>query len=439
MKPRCFIAMAFGKNDTDALYDHTIKPILSDLGIVPIRIDRIDFIGNIDEKIISELNKCDIVISDLTYARPSVYFEAGYAESRVPVIYTCRQDHLSKEQTDDPYGNLRVHFDVKMKNIVVWSDIDDEKFAQKLRRRLSKILQPIFTRIKKTKKLEKETERFSNLPIDTRLEKIVGICKRRLRRRGYSGPEVKSTALDKWYGKDKKRFSLNGSLHLKQRHSNLSPGWLGTKIVGEQLYVSSVHVTTSLTKSKLKKLWYDVIRYPVYDLSKASMLKKKSVTEVKEHWFLCSLKKVPWQRFTEAFSSFQPDQENKILRRNLSLHVPILELDNDKEFQLYRYKDYEDDDVACIRIKQTKNIYEKKVYSSSYSNDKEEIIFIFPKGAKRRECNMRSFPEMTDKSSWHHINSRKIRRTLCIHLFDDIKSEKKFTDIFSNLLKKLET
>jgi hypothetical protein len=32
--------------------------------------------------------------ADLRYARPSVYFEAGYAERSVPVIYTVRRDHF---------------------------------------------------------------------------------------------------------------------------------------------------------------------------------------------------------------------------------------------------------------------------------------------------------------------------------------------------------
>jgi hypothetical protein len=76
------------------------------------------------------------------YARPSVYFEAGFAQRKVPVIYTSRQDHL-KPQADDEFGNLRVHFDPLMRNIVPWSSSTDRHFAKKLTRRIKTVIAPI--------------------------------------------------------------------------------------------------------------------------------------------------------------------------------------------------------------------------------------------------------------------------------------------------------
>ena len=71
--------MAFDRPDTDALFA-VMKRALKPLGIVPRRVDRIEHNDNIDQKIISELTEAALVIADLTYARPSVYFEAGYAQ-----------------------------------------------------------------------------------------------------------------------------------------------------------------------------------------------------------------------------------------------------------------------------------------------------------------------------------------------------------------------
>lgn len=141
-KPNCFIAMRFGATDTDTIYLKYIEPTVRKLGLNPIRIDKIEHNENIDEKIITELNRTDIVIADLTYARPSVYYEAGYAERKVPVIYTCRRDHL------DPISPLRVdisrvHFDLEHKNIIDWLDILDNSFQSRLEGRIKHLIEII--------------------------------------------------------------------------------------------------------------------------------------------------------------------------------------------------------------------------------------------------------------------------------------------------------
>ena len=51
---RCFVAMAFDRPDTDAMFA-VIRRTLKPLGIVPRRVDRIEHNDNIDQKIISEL------------------------------------------------------------------------------------------------------------------------------------------------------------------------------------------------------------------------------------------------------------------------------------------------------------------------------------------------------------------------------------------------
>lgn len=131
-KPRCFVAMAFDRDDTDALYDTSIRPVLKQAGLVPVIINRRESNDDLNHQIIESLNTCDCCIADLTYTRPSVYFEAGYAQRSVPVTYTVRADHLGRAQPDE----LRVHFDLQMKPLIRWRSPDDAAFRLRLERRL---------------------------------------------------------------------------------------------------------------------------------------------------------------------------------------------------------------------------------------------------------------------------------------------------------------
>src|SRR2546428_14146756 len=118
------------------MYDCLIAPTLRNKRFSPLRVDRIEHNEDIDDKIISEIETCDFMVADLTFARPSVYFEAGYAQRQVPVIYTGRKDHLSG-RTNDQFGNFRVHFDLQMKNIIPWSSPRDKNFAKRLAKRVT--------------------------------------------------------------------------------------------------------------------------------------------------------------------------------------------------------------------------------------------------------------------------------------------------------------
>ena len=109
-KLRCFVAMAFGHNDTDAIFK-ILRKTLGPLGINAQRVDRIEHNDNIDTKIISEIETADLVIADLTYARPSVYFEAGYAQRAIPVIfmasglYSLKYYQIDAPGCDRPSGS----------------------------------------------------------------------------------------------------------------------------------------------------------------------------------------------------------------------------------------------------------------------------------------------------------------------------------------------
>ena len=100
-KPVCFIAMAFGREDTDLFYENLILPTLKKYNVTPIIINRRVSNDDINIQIIEQLERADFCIADLTYTRPSVYFEAGFAQRSIPVIYTVRKDHLLEGQPED--------------------------------------------------------------------------------------------------------------------------------------------------------------------------------------------------------------------------------------------------------------------------------------------------------------------------------------------------
>jgi hypothetical protein len=162
---KCFIAIAFDRGDTDSLYDKLIKPLLKRKKITPFRVDQSSRNDDIDDQILSELGKCDFVIADLTYARPSVYFEAGVAQGRpVPVIYTCRRDHF-KHRTDDHHGNFRVHFDLQMKPIIKWDIPPSISFSRQLTKRIGRILRPIIEKKRNEEQAREKATNFAKLSL----------------------------------------------------------------------------------------------------------------------------------------------------------------------------------------------------------------------------------------------------------------------------------
>ena len=170
---RCFIASAFDKEDIDAIYDNSIVPTLKGLNIFPQRVDKIDHNDDVDDKIMELMNTCDFCIADLTYARPSVYYEAGYFMGLgKPVIFTTRRDHF-RPNIDDKYGNFRVHFDLQMKNIIAWSSIKEIKtFSKRLKSRIELILKPIVNMRDEIMTKSLAEENFIKLSMNARIQLI---------------------------------------------------------------------------------------------------------------------------------------------------------------------------------------------------------------------------------------------------------------------------
>jgi hypothetical protein len=111
-----FVAMAFSA-DMSPAYDDGFRPTLYDLGFDPIRVDREEYLGRIDDFIVASLRKSALVVADFTRLRSGVFFEAGFALGLgIPVVWTCHVDWL---------GQLAEHFDTRQYNYLGWKDPAD--------------------------------------------------------------------------------------------------------------------------------------------------------------------------------------------------------------------------------------------------------------------------------------------------------------------------
>lgn len=82
-----------------------------------------------------------------------------------------------------------------------------------------------------------------------------------------------------------------------------NPGWLGTKLSGQELRTTFLHVTHSLSSKELPTLFHNLLQCPFYDIGPA--IKSKKIHRLIEHVFVCSIRKVPPSRVAAALPSFK--------------------------------------------------------------------------------------------------------------------------------------
>lgn len=274
------------------------------MNVNPIRVDRIEHLEDINNKIIAELHKCDFAVADLTYARPSVYFEAGFAQRMVPVVYTCRRDHISGK-ADDEYGNFRVHFDLQMKNIVPWSSPSDQEFARKLKKRIAHAVTPLVHSKLSQQSQQLMAQKFAALALKEKVRRTFGICVDLVKRSGYDGMEITFAELHEHFR------GVGRSLHrmeegLISRMEVLSPGWLGTKSIKGRQDAMMVHVVVTPTTRFLNELSTNLLDGPFYSVNPTS--KSGRLNQLVEHVLICSFQKVPLSRIQRGLSQFRFDR-----------------------------------------------------------------------------------------------------------------------------------
>ena len=123
-----FVAMWFIPKFND-LFTDTIAPALNNAGYTAFRVDRKDHVGKIDDEIAAEIKRSRFIVADFTGHRGGVYFEAGYAMGLgIPVIWTCRKNHMKK-----------LHFDIRQYNCLDWEMDKLDDFKDRLRWRIENV------------------------------------------------------------------------------------------------------------------------------------------------------------------------------------------------------------------------------------------------------------------------------------------------------------
>jgi len=283
-KIKCFIAMAFGHDDCDLIYDRHIFPVLRKLNLIPIRVDRRQHRDDLNNYIIRMLKEADIILADLTYARPSVYYEAGFAERFSPVIYTARTDHLSRAQSDE---RLRVHFDLEMKKIVAWKSPNDKTFAPRLKQRLAYLMKPIIADYAEKEKKLWEKQNFSNLSISERCKIVETSISSELKKKKFW-----LTSLEK----------IDRRLYWDMKHSIV---FIGVKLVHNDVIISIVLIGDSITKKQIESITQS------YSISESlvSINKEKKNMCYNFYYYFCSLRKTPMTRLTSLLPYAKPEGE----------------------------------------------------------------------------------------------------------------------------------
>jgi nucleoside 2-deoxyribosyltransferase len=292
-KPVCFVAMAFSRDDTDELYDRLVLPVLRGNDIRPVIINRRQSNQDLNIQIMDQLSSCDLCLADLTYARQSVYFEAGFAEARVPVIYTVRSDHLDPGQPD----HLRAHFDLQMKPLITWSSPDDSAFKRTLDKRIRATFLPDWSRKQKIDaKAARAEQDFASLPQEDRLILLRKLTMSRLRRQGHrkwSGPPKHRVSYQRTYVS---RGAIDGVYSIVDRSGSL--------------HLVSVHAFPCATKAVLLELRDKLSRSGVaWELGRGQLADTKSLFVNR---FVMSLRAIPSSRIEDVFSAFTPQANSRI-------------------------------------------------------------------------------------------------------------------------------
>jgi hypothetical protein len=117
-----FILMAFKEDPLLEDVVDTIKGICSSLQLRAERVDDIQHFGRITDKIIERIKASRILIADLSFERPNVYYELGFAHGLNRDVIL-----LAKQGTD-------LHFDIKDFNVLFYRNI--KELSSKLKKSL---------------------------------------------------------------------------------------------------------------------------------------------------------------------------------------------------------------------------------------------------------------------------------------------------------------
>lgn len=123
-----FIIMQIGNSEMDTVCDDAFVPAIVDSGLRARRVDRHNEGDLLKSEIVGFIERSEIIVADLTNARPNCYLEVGYAMGlgkKKNLILTVRADHHHSHENWSRTGP-RLHFDLEGYDILFWEPSDLE-------------------------------------------------------------------------------------------------------------------------------------------------------------------------------------------------------------------------------------------------------------------------------------------------------------------------
>ena len=137
-----FIIMQIGNSQLDSLFNDSIIPAIEACGLRPRRVDKHNRGGLLKNEIVGFLERCEIIIADLTNERPNCYLEVGYAmglDKFRNLLLTAREDH-SADSPNHTVSGPRIHFDLNGYDILFWHPEKQGDFKKDLEARIRRRL-----------------------------------------------------------------------------------------------------------------------------------------------------------------------------------------------------------------------------------------------------------------------------------------------------------
>lgn len=113
-KKYAFILMAMANTDPSLVDVHIgLKRVCKKLSIIAERVDDIELVGRITDKILDCIDRADIIIADLTHERPNVYYELGYCHG------------MGKRVVLIAHEGTSLHFDIKDFRVLFYKNVTE--------------------------------------------------------------------------------------------------------------------------------------------------------------------------------------------------------------------------------------------------------------------------------------------------------------------------
>lgn len=121
---KAFMAMPFGNDRLDRVFNECMKPGAEAAGFDLVRLDEQPRAGSIDDRLRVEIRGSRFLVAELTHGNHGAYWEAGFAEGLgKPVIYTCEEQYFHEPGT---------HFDTNHHETVIWDFAGLDEAAERL-------------------------------------------------------------------------------------------------------------------------------------------------------------------------------------------------------------------------------------------------------------------------------------------------------------------